>query len=142
MAGVIPVPGPNHRVSFGFPVPRLIPIPKPGVSGDPCTPNLSYEFPWCPGSFLIQSHPRATRWWSMRRTRRRRQPWRGSTGRSSWGSQSALTGASSGAPPRASGGEGIPGNSRSWEWEGPVGAVEPLARAVGAFHAPLCGWQG
>uniref|UniRef100_A0A8C0URZ5 RNA binding motif protein 8A n=1 Tax=Cyanistes caeruleus TaxID=156563 RepID=A0A8C0URZ5_CYACU len=57
---------------------------------------------------------RATRWWSMRHTRRRRQPWRGSMGRSSWGSRSALTGASSEAPPRARGGEGIPGNSRSW----------------------------
>lgn len=45
MAGVTPVPGPNHRVSFGFPVPGLVPIPKPGVSGDPCTPNLSGLIP-------------------------------------------------------------------------------------------------
>ena len=46
-------------------------------------------------------------WWSMRHTKRPRQPWKGSTVRTWWASLSALTGDLSEGPPRTRGGEGF-----------------------------------
>lgn len=46
-------------------------------------------------------------WWSMRHTKRPRQPWKGSTVRTWWASLSVLTGDLSEGPPRTRGGEGL-----------------------------------
>lgn len=50
--------------------------------------------------------PRDMHWWSMRHTKRPRQPWKDSTVRTWWASLSALTGDLSEVPPRTRGGEG------------------------------------
>lgn len=49
---------------------------------------------------------RVMHWWSMRHTKRPRQPWKGSTVRTWWASPSVLTGDLSEGPQRTRGGEG------------------------------------
>ena len=49
---------------------------------------------------------RGMHWWSMRRTKRPRQPWKGSTLKTWWASLSASTGDLSEGPQRTRGGEG------------------------------------